>query len=261
LRNLAKRLLRNGQPAVGTWVTLSDTVGIEALGRVGFDWLVFDLEHTASSTRDLVHACQAVSRFPVSPIARICSLGKTEIKRALAAGVWGLVIPDIRSPSELEAVIRWSKYSPVGERGVGGVRGPSSFDVGGPEYLKIANDEILIIAQIESVGALDVLDEILSVEGLDACYVGLDDLSVSMGISPDARDQDPGFNAAVESILEASHRHNVIPGIHGQSAATINKRISEGWRLVGVGEDLDFMTSGAKEALSEINRKVDRVSS
>lgn len=254
MRNFAKALLRNGQPAVGTWVTLGDTVGIEALGRAGFDWLVFDLEHTALSTRDLVHSCQAVSRFPVSPMTRICSLGKTEIKRVLAAGVWGLVVPDIRNRRELENVVRWSKYPPMGERGVGGVRGPSSFDVSGPEHLKVANEEILIVAQIESVGAVETLDDILSVKGLDACYVGLDDLSVSMGIPPDQRDRHPKFKKAVDRILEACRRHAVIPGIHGGTAASVNDRIAEGWLMVGVGDDLSFMINGAREAVSAVDR-------
>ena len=247
-----KELIRKGQPAFGTWITLMDTVGTEAIAGVGFDWLVFDLEHTALTSRELVHMCQSVAPLPVSPLARVREVSEAAIKKVLSAGVQGVVVPNVQDRVQAEALIDWCKYPPEGKRGVGGARSWISTKVKAYEDLVVANEQTIIFVQLEHIEAVERAEDILSVPGIDVCYVGLDDLCTSMGVDLSEKYVDPRVEEALQAILAAAESTGVAPGIHSQTPEMATRRSREGWRILGVGGDLGFMTSGARVALEQV---------
>jgi len=252
VKNIAKHRLQLGEPAIGTWVTLADTVGIEALGDVGFDWLVIDREHTALSFRDITLMCQAVARYNLTTMARLSCIAEGEFKQVLSAGVGGLVIPDVRTKMQVENIVEWSRFPPIGRRGVGGSRTAWTAGFNMTDYINQANSELLVVVQIESVEALASIDGILSVEGLDACYVGLDDLAVSMGVSLDKRDGSREFEQALDLILTAAKRNGITAGTHTKTPDDLRKRITEGWQMVGISSDLNFMRDNAMDVIGRV---------
>jgi 4-hydroxy-2-oxoheptanedioate aldolase len=140
------------------------------------------------------------------------------------------------------------KYPPAGRRSLGSGRFALSFKTDPVTYFAKANDELLLIAQIEHIEAIRNIDAILSVPGVDACYVGPNDLCASMGLAPSLEPPHREFEEAMQTVLAAARRHGVTPGIHCATPATVNRRIAEGWPLVGMVNDQRFLTAAARAA-------------
>ena len=176
------------------------------------------------------------------------------IKRVLDAGAWGIVVPMVNSRAEAEAAVSAAKYPPRGTRSLGGgmraIRWASTAD----EYSRHADDEILVVLQIEHIDGVEAADEILSVPGVDACFIGPNDLAASMGISlgiPLESDH-PDMIAAVAEIKAACLRNGVAPGIHCSGPAGINQRIAEGFQFLAMASELKFMLSGLQDGLRAV---------
>lgn len=250
--NHVKQKLRAEAPSVGSWLNLGSPISAETVAALGFDWLCVDMEHGQIDLSTLAAMLAAVGRYPVAPMARIPEISEGAVTRVLDAGAWGLVAPDVRSREEVELLVAAARYPPAGVRSLGGGRHALAFRTDPLTYFQRANDEILVVAQIEHVDAIRKIDEILAVPGLDACYTGPNDLCASCGMTPATEPAGAEFEAMMQALLAAARRHRVAPGIHCASPAYVNRRLAEGFLFVGVGNELRFMTAAAKSARDAI---------
>lgn len=250
--NRVRTLLREGRPAVGTWLTLADTVSAQLMATCGFDWLTVELEHSHLSLEHAARACAIVSAMGCVPLVRVPLNTAENIKRVLDTGAWGLVVPLVNSQADAEAVVRASRYPPLGRRTVGGQLGPVNFATDPGTYFARSNEEILVVVMAETREAITNIDAILSVPGIDAVFVGPNDLHASLGATP-AFDSDlPEFHGALAKVLAAARRHGVAPGIHVPDAAHAARRIAEGWQFVAVSSEAGFMLSRAGEIVRDL---------
>ncbi|HEV8643149.1 MAG TPA: aldolase/citrate lyase family protein [Methylomirabilota bacterium] len=246
IRNHVKQALRAGQPQFGTLLNFGDPLVAEMMAAVGFDWLLVDTEHGPIDLATLATMFATITRYPVAPLVRVHAIAEENFKRVLDAGAWGVLAPNVRSREEAEVLVASCKYPPAGVRSLGAGRFPLSFKTDAPTYFAHANDEILLIAQIEHIEAVKNIDAILGVPGIDACYVGPNDFCASMGLAPSLEPPHREFEEAMEAVLAAARRHGVAPGIHCATVETVNRRIGEGWTLVGMLNDQRLLVGAAR---------------
>lgn len=232
--NVVKQLWKEGKPAFGVWLGSCSPLLTEQIASVGFDWLLVDGEHSPVDLPTMVQMFQAISTTDVIPLARVQWNDAVEIKRVLDAGAYGVVIPWVNTPEEAQQAVAACRYPPVGQRGFGPWRGAL---YGGRDYAAHANDEIACIIQIETVAAVERIDEILSVEGIDGVMIGPTDLALDMGLPPRTDHPDPGHQALCTQVLEGCQRHGVAPGIFTAGPEEAARRAAEGWRFLPVGTD------------------------
>src|SRR5207253_10336895 len=184
--NPVKRKLRAGQPSVGTWLSLGSITAGRFLARAGFDWLTVDIEHTLVDWETATHMFAAIADAGCIALARVPSNRHDHIKRVLDNGAHGIVVPMVNSREEALAAVAAAKFPPTGNRSVGGNVHALNFGATASDYFARANDEILVILQCEHIDAVESADAIFSVPGIDAIFVGPNDLAASMR-SPDGR--------------------------------------------------------------------------
>ena len=245
--NRVKQLLRAGEPALGTFMALGSTLGAEQLAHVGFDWLVIDQEHGAIDATLTQSLLQAISTTETVPLIRVPWNSGDWIKRALDAGAYGLVVPMVCDRADAEAAVQATRYPPLGARSIGGSR---TRLYGGADYVEHANEEILLIVQIEHKKAVENAREILSVPGIDGYFIGPGDLCASLGL-PNTWDPDfPEYWAALEKVQRVAKEFGVPGGIHA-SPGRVSAMLERGYRFVAIGFDISFMASAATAALKE----------
>jgi 2-keto-3-deoxy-L-rhamnonate aldolase RhmA len=242
---MLKEKIERGQPVIGTFVGLGHPDVTEVLSRLGFDWLVIDGEHSPISFETMQLLMQSMNGSNCVPIIRPQWNDMVIIKRALDIGAHGLLIPWVNTKEEAEYAVRACKYPPEGVRGFG-PRRAALFD---PEYSQTANDEILIIAQIETRKSLNNLDDILSVKGIDGCYIGPADLSYSFGLrSP--KGENPEYLEAFDKVLSTARKWDKPAGMFTLTE-NIEWAITKGFTLNTVGSADRFLLEGAKIALEK----------
>jgi 4-hydroxy-2-oxoheptanedioate aldolase len=250
--NTVKQALREGRATVGSWLTIADPVSALQMAGTGFDWFVIDCEHSAINFETAALMCQAVAQAGSVPLMRVPWSNAENVKRTLDSGAFGLIFPMQNSRAEAEQSVRWSLYPPRGLRGFGPRLGVTAFDTDVRTYYEHANDEILIVVQIEQAEAVEAVDEILSVPGVDVALIGPNDLSASLGLSPFEAHDDPRFIETVAHIRERAVAHGVAPGIYAPTPEVGRQRLDEGFRFVGVGDESGHMVRGAQEALAQL---------
>ncbi len=249
--NQVKEKLKRGEPALGAWLSLPSVPSARIMARLGFDWLVVDMEHSAHNAvlmADMV--ATIVDAGTSAPIVRVPANGVEWFKWALDAGAWGIVVPMVNNREEAQRAVEFAKYPPRGMRSIGGAFGPYGFGITDwPEYARAANDETLLIVQIESAPALRNLDEILSVEGVDVAFVGPNDLHAQIGLAPSTDGAEPEFLEALELIKASAGRHSVATGIFSRDGEAAAKRIREGFQMISVTTDISSMIAEARRNL------------
>jgi 4-hydroxy-2-oxoheptanedioate aldolase len=248
IRNHVKQALAAGRPQFGSLLNFGDPLVAEMMASVGFDWLLVDTEHGPIDLATMAQMFATITRYPVAPFVRVHALHEENVKRVLDAGAWGVLAPNMRTREEAELLVAATKYPPAGVRSLGAGRFSLSFKTDPVTYFARANDEILVIAQIEHIDAVKNIDAILSVPGIDACYVGPNDFCASMGLPPSLEPPHREFEEAMQVVLAAARRHGVVPGIHCATVETVNRRLQEGWPLVGMLNDQRFMLQAARAA-------------
>lgn len=243
-KNTVKEKLAAGKPSVGTWISLASSISAEYMAHVGFDWLVVDTEHSQVGFETTVHCFQAICTTDTIPMARVAWNDPMLIKRLLDAGAMGIVVPMVNSPDEAEQAVKSMKYPPQGFRSMGGSRA----SLYGTDYFSRANDEIAVIVQIEHIDAVNRGREILSVEGIDACFIGPNDLAGSMGVRPG----DSDHVAATMQVLKTAKEVGVPAGIHCGSAEEVNRRIEEGFQFLALSSDVRLMLSATRAEVSQL---------
>ncbi|MCE5239741.1 2-dehydro-3-deoxyglucarate aldolase [bacterium] len=250
--NTVKQALREGRATVGSWLTLPDPVAALQMTTVGFDWLTIDLEHSSTDYQTAAIMCQLIAHAGSTPIVRVPWNTNENVKHALDSGAFGVIFPMQSSRADVEQAVAWAKYPPQGLRGYGPTLAVIGFETDARTYFEHANDETLVIVQIEQVEAVDALDDILSVPGVDVAFIGPNDLSASMGLSPFESHGDPRFIETVAHIRERAEAHGVAPGIYAPTPQIGRQRLDEGFRFVGVGDEAGHMLSGARAALAQL---------
>lgn len=238
-------LLRSNKMAVGTWLQLGSYQIARVLASQGcLDWLVVDLEHTPvdqTSAHTMFAGIADISRGRCTPLARLMSGSKEQIKSALDSGAQGIIVPMINTAQQAQEIVRFSHYPPVGERGAGGLTPHLSYGVNRSEYIRHANDEILISVQIESAEAVRNIDEIASVPGLDMIFIGPYDLHISLGLPGAFWSQAPAFREAVNKVSSVCQEHSLPLGILCADAEQAKLRFADGFTFLGMGTDVLYL--------------------
>lgn len=240
--------LRSGEIALGAWLSMPSSVSAEAVAAGDFDFICIDMQHGLIDYADTVPMLQALTLGTATPIVRVPQNQPGHIGKALDAGAMGVIVPMVNSRAECEAAVAAARYAPDGGRSFGPTR---AMAVEGDDYVERANSDVECIPMIETAEAVSAIDDILSVPGVNAIYVGPADLSVSLGYHP--RSNEPEFLDTLDTIVAACGRHGVTPGIHSNTA-TAQDRIDRGFRMIVVTADLVALRAKTAEDLETVRR-------
>jgi len=245
--NRLKQQLASEQPCRGLWLGVPSPYSARLLARLGLDWLLIDAEHAPLDAGTLTQMVAAIAEADgPAPLVRIPQASLENVKQALDAGAYGVLAPMINSAEEARQVVRWSKFPPLGERSFGSAYAGLSMDLSMSEYLRSANSEILCMIQIESQTALENLDSIFGVVGVDLAFVGPVDLSISLGLDPLAENPHPRFQEAIERILRTGRAYHKPLGIYCSNGKAAADRIRQGFQFVNLTSDISSLTHGVE---------------
>lgn len=253
--NTLKAIWARDEAVINGWLTIPSAFSAEVMAHQGFDSLTVDMQHGVVDYQTAVTMLQAISTTSTVPLARVPWNDPGVIMKILDAGVFGVICPMINTRADAEALVRSCKYPPLGYRSYGPVRASV---YAGTDYGDHANADVLVIAMIETAQAVRNLDEILSVPGIDAVYVGPADLSLSLGCRPRLDQTDPPVVEAQRTIAAACMRYGIVAGIHNNTTAYAQKMIDEGFRFVTLASDSRFLAARASEETAAL-RKTARI--
>ena len=244
--NPLRSIWQAGGAAVNGWLAIPSGFSAEVMAHQGWDTLTIDMQHGVIDYAAMVTMLQAISTTSTVPVVRVPWLEPGIIMKSLDAGAYGVICPMVNTREDAQKLVAYTHYAPRGTRSFGPVR---ALLYGGPDYAQHANDTIVAFAMIETAQALDNLDAILSVEGLDASYIGPSDLSLALGCRPVFDDPDPKAVQAIEHILERAQAHGVVAGIHNGLPEVALARVAKGFRFVTVGSDARLLAAGSQQIL------------
>ena len=245
--NFTQRL-RNNELLLGTMLTIPAPEIAEMAAKCGFDWLFMDGEHSPLSTLDWQRMLQAVAGRSAG-IIRVAARTEVEIKKVLDIGADGIIAPQVNSAAEARCIVEWCRYPPQGERGVGLARA-QGYGLDFASYVESANERVAVIIQAEHVEAVDNIDEIAQVEGIDAVFIGPYDLSASMNKIGEI--DHPEVVSAIDKVTRVCRQNDIALGYFGVSAESVQPYIDQGYRLICAGVDAGFVTQGAQEVLQQL---------
>lgn len=248
-KNKLKEKIAAGERAVNGWVAIPSAYSTEVYAAAGWDSVTIDMQHGAPEFSDLVPLLQAISLADVTPMVRVPWNAPGYIQRALDAGAYGIVCPMINTREEAEALVRAGRYPPMGERSFGPYR---AAHYGGADYWQHANDEVLLFAMIETRQAVNNLEAILSVKGINGVYVGPSDLSLSMGKTPTLDPSEPTVLEAMDIICKTTRKWGHIAGVHTDGAKTALKRFDEGYQMCTLINDVRLLAMAAQQAIRDV---------
>src|ERR1700712_2842582 len=247
--NRLREIWKTGGAAVNGWLAIPNGFSAETMAHQGWDTLTIDLQHGVVDYQAMVSMLQSISTMPTVPIVRVPWLEPGILMKTLDAGAYAVICPMVNSREDAQKLVAYTHYAPVGTRSFGPIR---ALLYGGADYPTHANDTIVVFAMIETAQALDNLDDILSVEGLDAIYIGPSDLSLALGCTPTFDDLDPKAAEAVDHILARAKAHGVVAGIHNGSTEAALKRIAKGFQFTTISSDARLMAAGAQQVVSKM---------
>ena len=242
-QNAFKRGLRSGRTQIGLWSSLSSNYTVEVIAGAGYDWILLDCEHSPNDLESLLTQLQACAPYPTAPIVRVPWNDTVTIKRVLDVGAQSLLVPYVCSPEEAKAAVAATRYPPAGVRGVAGTTRATRFGRV-KDYAKRAHEEICVLVQVETKPALDQLEAICAVDGVDGVFIGPADLHASMG--------HPGetSNAAILPLIEDAMRRirkaGKAAGYLSPVEADAKRMIAAGCNFCAVGADVGLLARGAE---------------
>jgi len=249
MKNRVKAKLAKGQASIGTWNMIGHPVVAEILAQAGFDWIGLDLEHGTMDWPQALVQMQVIQGNGCLPLCRLPVNDPVHFKWALDAGAGGVIVPMVRSAEDARRAVTSARYPPEGERGVGICRA-HRYGPGFDEYVRGANEETLIVLQIEHIDAVNDIEGICAVPGVDAFFIGPYDLSGSMGLIGQVHH--PEVEEAVEQVLRAGQTSGIAPGLHivDPRPGEMEQRIQEGFRFIAVGLDTLMLGNSARALVS-----------
>ncbi|CAN5596722.1 aldolase/citrate lyase family protein [soil metagenome] len=253
--NRVKQLLKSGKPAVGTWLSLANIPAARFLARSGLDWLCVDVEHSLAGMETTSHILGAVADAGCVPLARVPANKHDHIKRILDNGGYGVVVPMVNTVAEAKEGVSACLYPPRGTRSVGGSVHALNWGASPTDYYANADDEILVVLQCEHIDAVRNFDAVYGIGGVDAVFVGPNDLMASMRDSSGKPPSAEVFQQALNDILAGCKRLGVAAGLHTFSVDDAKMRIDQGWQFIAVGSELKFMVDGAAKVVEGLGLK------
>lgn len=242
LRNRFKEAIHTARPLIGVWSMLNSSTAVEAVGHAGYDWMLLDGEHSPMGLQNAIDHMRALAATGTMPIVRVATNDAILFKRYLDAGVSTVMVPYVQGPEEARAAVDAMHYPPGGKRGVAVMHRASRYGHVS-EYLKTASDSLCLILQLETLEALSSLEEIGSVQGVDALFIGPGDLSASMGLlgQPDH----PKVQEVAAEALERARRLRIPLGILAPNPGAAERYIAMGFAFISVANDLAMLVQSA----------------
>ncbi|HHT80536.1 MAG: aldolase/citrate lyase family protein [Sphaerochaeta sp.] len=242
---MAINKLRDGKAVVGTMIRMVRNPAIVLVAaNAGLDFIMFDMEHGAYSFETIADAASLARAEGIECFVRVSELSKGTVSRALDCGVTGVMVPMIRNADDARLLAGWAKFAPIGERGLGGNGAHTEYhDEGGnsSSFMKKSNSKVVTIAQIELSEAIDNIDSIAAVEGIDALLIGPADLSNSLGVS--GQFNHPKMDEAIQKVADAAKKYGKVFGFHA-GEELIRKWIPAGLTLRMSQMDINLLLSG-----------------
>ena len=249
--NPLRTLWAQDKSAVNGWLAVPSGFSAEVMAHQGWDSLTVDMQHGMIDYAAMVGMLQAISTTATVPIVRVPWLEPGIIMKSLDAGAYGVICPMVNTRDDAARLVAYTHYAPQGTRSFGPIRATL---YGGADYASHANRTIVAFAMIETAQALENLDEILSVEGLDAIYIGPSDLSLALGCKPVFDDVDPPVAQAIDHIVARAKAHGVVAGIHNGRPDVAKARLAKGFRFVTLGSDARLLAAGSQELLGAMRQ-------
>ena len=251
--NPVKRKLGQNELVVGSWMAMSHPWVADIMGQCGFEFLVVELEHSTIELESLSALFAIIELHGAVPLARLSSNDPVQAKRVLEAGAYGLIFPMVNTAEEARRAVDAVKYPPLGKRGFGLGRA-QDFGFGSDDYFRKANDETMVILQIEHIEGVRNIEAILDVEGIDGIFIGPYDLSGSLGIP--GKLNDPKVVKARTRALRAARDRGIAPGMHivHPDAALFRQAVDEGFVFLAYGGDILYLGESCRKAMADIGR-------
>ncbi len=237
--NLFKQALARGDFQAGLWLALADSYAAELCAGSGFDWLVLDAEHAPNDLRSLLSSLQSIAPYPSHAVVRLPHGDAALIKRVLDLGASTLLVPMVESAAQAQQLVRAMRYPPLGVRGVGSGIARSSRWARYEDYLQQANAQVCLLVQVETRSALEQVDAIAAVEGVDGVFIGPADLSASMGYL--GQPAHPEVVDAIELAIKTIRQAGKAAGILCTDETLARRYIAQGANFVAVGTDTGLL--------------------
>lgn len=246
-----RQRIRAGERTLGSWLNLGNATVAEIMADAGFDWLVIDLEHTATTVREAENMIRVIEMKGISPLVRLTSNDANQAKRMLDAGAHGIIVPMVETRADAEAAARALRYPPVGTRGVGLGRA-QGFGRRFKEYVEWLATDAILIAQVEHVRGIENLEEILSVDAVDATMIGPYDLSASVGRAGQFEHED--VQELLDRYESVSKRLGRAMGAHvvDVDPEPVRRMIDRGFSMIAVGVDFLYVSEGSRRTLNAL---------
>ncbi len=250
--NLVKQVLTSGGLVIGSEISRLPSADIPNIySAAGFDFVFIDMEHTPFSLETVAGLIRAARQEDIVPIVRVPQAEYAFVCRVLDAGAQGVIVPRVNTPQTVEQLVSWTRYPPHGVRGFACTAAQTDGEAVGLEaFMNAADHETLLVIQIERVEAMDNLDEMLSIEGVDVACLGYMDLTIDMGY-PGQVDH-PEVVAAIDRLIATSARHGVAPGIISPDRGVLEHWIARGMRFVSHATEAIFLQSAANAASQQL---------
>ena len=244
--NAFKRALRAGKPQIGLWSSLSSNYTVEVIAGAGFDWILLDSEHSPADIENLLTQLQAAAPYPTHQVVRIPWNDMVTIKRVLDIGAQSLLVPYVSTAAEAKAAVSYTRYPPAGVRGVAGTTRATRFGRIA-DYARRAHEEICLLVQVETQGALDNIEAICGMDGVDGVFIGPADLHASLGHPGEIAN--PKVKPMIDDAIRRIRKSGKAPGILTPNEADARHWLDCGALFVAVGADVGILARGA-EALA-----------
>ena len=257
LAGALKEKIRRGEASLGSWMSMAHISIAEILASAGYDWVVVETEHTAIDVSEVLPLLIAIERHGALPLVRLAWNDPIQCKAVMDSGAAGVIVPMVNTAADAELAVKAIKYPPLGFRGVGLARA-QAYGQQFERYVERANEDSLLIVQIEHIDAVRNIDAICAVPGIDGTYIGPYDLSMSLGI-PGQLDH-PDVVAAKQRVLEATLRHGLFAGIHlvhpDHAEHATAECIAAGYRFIALGTDILFLGDSCRRLHAAARRAV-----
>ncbi|MEH6577486.1 MAG: aldolase/citrate lyase family protein [Amphritea sp.] len=252
--NRIREIWAEGGTVINGWLAIPSSFSAETMAHQGWDSLTVDMQHGVTDYNSLIPMLTAISTTNTMPVVRVPWLEPGILMKTLDAGAYGVICPMVNTAEDAEAFVQYTSYPPRGQRSFGPIR---SVLYAGADYPRHADETIVRFAMIETRQALDNLEEILAVDGIDAIYIGPADLSNALGCTPKFDQEEAPVVEAIDHILARAKAHGVYAGIHNGSAEYALRMIEKGFQFVTIGSDARLMAAGAQAAVNTMKQRAE----
>lgn len=250
--NNVKKVWASGKAVVNAWLAIPSGFSAEVIAQCGFDSVTVDMQHGVQDYLSMVQCFQAMNGHPATPMVRVPWNEPGIIGKVLDGGAYGVICPMINTPKEAKDLVQFSKYPPKGTRSNGPIRAGMYGSAG--SYQQTANDEIVLLPMMETKTAVENMEAILDVEGINGVYIGPSDLRFSYGLTPKLDGDEPEILKIYEKIIKECGKRGLHPGIHCSGAEGAARAINMGFKLVTLSNEVGLMSTYARMQVNQTRK-------